>query len=235
MKTEGVKPRRRIPGFSILDLLIIIVAVAGIIFIILPSIARSRVRSSRINCTNNLKQVGLSFRQWGQDQNDKYPMQVAATNGGVMEQAQLGSAYAVFLVMSNELSTPKILFCPNESNPRRKAANTFAQTVPPGSPPYLVPFTPTNNLSYFVGLDADNAKPDTIIAGDDHFKIGKTRPKPGLLQLATNSPVTWTKKRFHEYGGNVGMADGSVQRYSTPAFRAALVKTGIATNRLAMP
>lgn len=234
MKTEGVKPRKRIPGFSILDLLIIIVAVAGIIFIILPNLARSRMRSKRIGCTNQLKQVGLAFRQWGLDNEDKFPMQVSATNGGATEQAQLGSAYAVFLVMSNELSTPKILFCPNESNPKRKAANTFAQTVPPGSPQALVPFTPTNNLSYFVGLDADEAKPETIISGDDNFTVGKVRPNAGLLLLDTNSPVTWTKGR-HVYGGNVGLADGSVQCYSTPAFRAALVKTGIATNRLAMP
>ena len=219
-----------------LDLLLIIAAVVGIIFVILPNIAlSSRFRSKGISCVNNLKQVGLSFRQWGLDNEDKFPMQISATNGGAMEQAQLGSAYAVFLVMSNEASTPKILICPNEANPRRVAANTFAPTVPVGSPPGLVPFTPTNNLSYFVGLDADETKPDTIIVGDDNFMIGKLRPIPGLLLLDTNSRVTWTKKEFHAYGGNVALADGSVQNYSTPAFRTALIKTGIATNRLAMP
>jgi hypothetical protein len=217
-----------------LDLLIIIVALVGFVFVILPTIARSRARSSRLGCTNNLKQVGLAFRQWGQDNNDRFPMQISATNGGAMEQAQLGSAYVVWLMMSNELCTPKILICPNETNRKRVPANIFAPTVPAGSPSGMVPFTPTNNLSYFVGLDADETAPNTTIAGDDHFEIGKARPKLGLWLLDTNSPVTWTKGR-HAYGGNVGLADGSVQSYSTPAFRAALVKTGIATNRLAMP
>ncbi|MBP9902275.1 MAG: type II secretion system protein [Verrucomicrobia bacterium] len=234
MTTEDVKPKRRIAGFSMLDALLIVAAVIGIILVILPSMARSRARSSKVSCTNNLKQLGLSFRLWGLDNEDKFPMQVSATNGGAMEQAQLGSAYAVFLVMSNELSTPKILICPEESNPKRVAANAFALSVPPGSRSGLLPFTPTNNLSYFVGLDADEVKPETIISGDDNFTVGKVRPIPGLLLLDTNSPVTWTKGR-HEYGGNIGLADGSVQSFSTPAFRAALIKTGIATNRLAMP
>ncbi len=229
-----MKPNKKIYGFSMLDLLIIIVAVVGFIFVILPSFARSRARSSRLGCTNNLKQVGLAFRQWGLDNNDNYPMQVVATNGGAMEQAHLGSAYTVFLVMSNELSTPKVLLCPDETNRKRVRANTFAPTAPAGSPPGIVPFTSTNNLSYFVGLDADATNPNTIISGDDNFNIGKVRPNAGLLLLDTNSPVTWTKGR-HVYGGNVGLADGSVQSFSTPAFRAALVKTGIATNRLAMP
>jgi len=234
MTTKDVKPKRRTAGFSMLDLVLIVAAALGIIFVILPNIARSRARSSRLGCTNNLKQMELAFRQWGLDNNDQFPMQVSATKAGAMEQAQLGSAFAIFLVMSNELSTPKILICPNDSNRKRMAASIFAPSVPAGSPPGLVPFTPTNNLSYFVGLDAEEAKPNTIIAGDDNFMIGKVRPNTGLLLLDTNSPATWTKERHVNYG-NLALADGSVQSCSTPTFRAALVKTGIATNRLAMP
>lgn len=217
-----------------LDLLLIIAAVLGIIFVIWPNWARSRRRVSRIGCTNNIKQVGLAFRQWGLDNNDKYPMQVSVTNGGAMETAQLGSAYTVYLMMSNELSTPKILFCPNETNLKRLQASTFDPTVPAGSPAGRVPFASTTNLSYFVGLDADEGKPNTIITGDDNFTIGKVRFNAGLLLLDTNSPVTWTKER-HVNMGNLALADGSVQAFSTPAFRTALIKTGIATNRLAMP
>lgn len=234
MRLEGDKARKWIFGFSMLDVLIIILAVVGFLFVILPTIARSRMQSKRINCTNNLKQVGLSFRQWGLDNEDKFPIQVAATNGGAMEQAQLGSAYAVFLVMSNELSTPKVLLCPNENNRKRVAAHNFAPTVPPGSPRGIVPFTATNNISYFVGLDADQAKSDSLITGDDNFTVANVQPAKGLLLLDTNRPVTWVNGR-HPYGGNVALADGSVQSYSTTGFRAALVKTRIATNRLAMP
>ena len=119
-----------------LDMVLIIAATAGIVLVMLTHMARSKARSSRLGCTNNLKQVGLAFRQWALDNDDKFPMQVSATNGGAIEQAGLGSAYAAFLVMSNELSTPKILVCPNESKPKRVAANSFSPTILPGSPFY---------------------------------------------------------------------------------------------------
>ena len=224
------KPSTTKRGFSCIDLVLIIAAAAGILLIILPRIARSRMRSARIGCTNSLKQVGLAFRIWAGDNDDKFPMQVSVTNGGAMELANEGSAHAVFMVMSNELNTPKILTCPDETNPQRVAATVFALNAPAGS----IPFTATNHLSYFVGLDADETKPDSILSGDDNFVVGPVTPSAGLWRLNTNSLVEWSKSR-HTYGGNVGMADGSVQGFTTPAFRAALVKTGIATNRLAMP
>ena len=209
----------------------LVIACLGIVaFFVLPHLARSNSRSSRIGCTNNLKQVGLAFRIWAGDNNDKYPMSVSVTNGGAMELANEGSAFAIFTVMSNELNTPKILFCPNETNPKRKIAVMFGSSASRETQA----FTATNNLSYFVGLDADETKPTTIISGDDNFAVGADIPKRGLYMLSTNSPVEWTKER-HIKQGNIGLADGSVQGFSTRAFRRALIQTGIATNRLAMP
>ena len=224
------KPSTTKRGFSHVDLLLIVAAVVGITIVILPALTRPRAPYCRAYCSNNLKAVGLAFLIWAGDNDDKFPMQVSVTNGGAMELANEGSAHAVFMVMSNELNTPKILTCPDETTPQRVAATVFALNAPAGS----IPFTATNHLSYFVGLDADETKPDSILSGDDNFVVGPVTPSAGLWRLNTNSLVEWSKSR-HTYGGNVGMADGSVQGFTTPAFRAALVKTGIATNRLAMP
>lgn len=94
-------------GFSRLDLLLIVLALAGIALVILPRLARSRISASKTSCVYHLKQVGLSFRIWAGDNNDKYPQQIAVTNGGAMEWAEQGSAYHVFLAVSNELNTPQ--------------------------------------------------------------------------------------------------------------------------------
>lgn len=230
-----MKTTRSTKAFSMIDLLLIIAAVVGIAFIVWPWLAKShRKKAARISCTNNLKQINYAFRIWAGDNNDKYPTQVSTTNGGAMELANEGSAHAIFMVMSNELNTPKVLLCPSESNRKRIAATAFETTVPPGSPAGIIPFTPTNNLSYFVGLDADDTKPSTFLAGDDHLSIAGVTPQPGLFRLPTNAPVEWRNGR-HFYGGGIAMVDGSAQGFSTTALRTALANTGFATNRLAMP
>ena len=196
------------------------IAVIGILLAaFLPALAKRRARSSRIGCTNNLKQIGLSFKQWALDNGDKYPMQVSVTNGGALELIASGDIHAIFRVMSNELNTPKILCCPEDTN--RSAATNWN-------------FLRTRNLSYFVGLDATDSFPQMIISGDDNFFINGAKPRSGLVSLSTNDTASWQPTR-HINQGNVLLGDGSVQSCSSPRLNAALCFSGIATNRLLMP
>lgn len=227
----GLKTRRR--GFTLIEFMVVVAVLAVLVAVFLPAMIKPRYRASRIGCVNNLKQVGLAFRQWALDNNDKFPMQVSMTNGGTMELAESGNVYVHFLVMSNELNTPKILFCPQESNPKRQPATTFISTVSPGTP-YQVPFTNDNNVSYFVGLDAVDTSPQMFLAGDDNLTIRGLRVKRGLLSLWTNTPVAWTKER-HVKQGNIGLADGSVQGFNNQTLARALQSTGVITNRIAFP
>jgi prepilin-type N-terminal cleavage/methylation domain-containing protein/prepilin-type processing-associated H-X9-DG protein len=177
-------------------------------------------RSSEIQCVNNLKQIGLAFRIWEGDNGDKFPMQVPVAQGGAMESAARGNAARIFEVMSNELSTPRILICPADAD--RSVANGFG------------PGFDNSHVSYFAGLDAADDKPAMFLSGDDNFAISGRPVKPGLLLLATNAPVSWTATR-HVNRGNIGLADGSVQTTSSSSLRQILVQTGVATNRLAIP
>jgi len=93
-------------------------------------IARLRADAPlRITCINNLKQIGLSFRQWAIDHGDQYSFNVSTNTGGSMEFRAVGkdgfdrNASFHFQVMSNELNTPRLLVCPND--PSKKAATDF--------------------------------------------------------------------------------------------------------------
>ena len=125
--------------------------------------------------------------------------------------------------MSNELATPKVLICPQDTK-RLTAAN------------FAVGFNDAN-ISYFVGLDAEDKYPQMIISGDDNLTVNGVRVRPGILNLSTNASVGWTKERIGKFHGpgNVGLVDGSVWTTTTLPFQSALVNTGIATNRLVIP
>ena len=147
-------------------------------------------------------------------------MEVSAANGGAMELAATGNVVAIFRVMSNELSTPKILVCQQDKN------KTFATNFTSG-------FS-AKNISYFVGLDADKKFPQTFFSGDDNFAIGGVSVKSGLLELSTNTPITWTAAR-HKFCGNIDLADNFVESITSEGLKQLLQQTGLATNRLAIP
>jgi prepilin-type processing-associated H-X9-DG protein len=197
----------------VLAVLMIVVA------LLLPAVSTAR-RPARVNCVNNLKQVGLAFRLWEGDNNDKYPMAVSVTNGGAMELIATGNVAACFQLMSNELSTPKILLCPQDA--RRVWATNFSAGFG------------NSNISYFVGLNAVETDPHTILDGDDDLIVSGAPVGSGILKLATNTLVKWTNDR-HQEAGNLGMADGSVQQVATNGLPEALQQTGVVTNQLAIP
>lgn len=75
----------------------------------LDALAKAKARAQSIACINNLKQVGLALRIYANEHADVNPPD--------------------FLTMSNELSTPKILFCPGNTNhPAVKTWADFAAT-----------------------------------------------------------------------------------------------------------
>lgn len=148
-----------------------------------------------------------------------------------MELVKSGNTFPHFLAMSNELSTPRVLFCPQDERHRTRAT-TFAPSARFGAPNEVV-FNSDTNLTYFVGVEASDQDPHRLLMGDDNFTISGLPVPHRLISAWTNTALTWTAKR-HEGHGNICLVDGSVRRLTNLEFRKALADAG-GVARLSMP
>lgn len=217
MNSPGARSKQ---AFTLVALMVVIAVLAILAAMLLPTLAKAKSKAKRISCVNNLKQCGLAFRIWAGDNDDKYPMDVSMTKGGTKEYVTGADTFRHFLVMSNELSTPKILACPDDTE--RAATNTFARLS-------------NRSVSYFVGLDANDSNPQMFLAGDRNL-TGPKPPQDGILKLSPGDPASWTSA-IHNNQGNIGLSDGSVQQYSNINLHHALQNTGDPTNvwRISLP
>ena len=228
-------------AFTLIELLVVIAIIAILAALLLPALAAAKRKAQRINCVSNLKQDGIAFRLWEGDNGDRYPMAVSTLYNGAKDRIYTHgndpatappAGYGitnVFTVMSNELSTPKILFCPSDNS--RQYMTNFAGLVFPSI--YI-----NNYISYFVCGDAAETYPQMIMLGDRN--VGSTTALSSTL--GQNVPATktntvangvtdfqwglnwwsWTSVDMHLRVGNIGMADGSAQQVTVAGLQTAL-------------
>ncbi len=248
-----MKQQKKKLAFTLMELLVVIAIIAILAAMLLPALAAAKRKAQRISCVNNLKQVGLAFRVWEGDNGDKYPMNVHTSSGGALENTWSAQETAgpivpvatpstylpaaqyyfmnVFMVMSNELSTPKVLDCPSDAG--KGQLNVFTWTnAPLGFAGYE---------SYFVCGDAAEDYPQMILTGDRN--VGTVTAGAGQNTPALNTNVTsslaaarsltpgtgistigsWTATDLHQKAGNIGLADGSAQQVTISGLQSALV------------
>lgn len=101
-------------GFTLIELLVVIAIIAILSSILFPVFARARESARKSSCLSNVKQIGLGFMQYFQDNDDRFP-QTKADLGAELPWAQAS--------MQPYLKSTQILRCSSDSSPEWQSNN----------------------------------------------------------------------------------------------------------------
>jgi prepilin-type N-terminal cleavage/methylation domain-containing protein len=189
-------------GFTILELLIVVIIIGMLAGLILPVLSQAREKARRTTCINNLKQFSAAYEMYAEDYFEKFP----ADKEGLYNADGINRTTSIY---PNYISSPKVFWCPS----------SISRNLPPpngkigeynSTPPSDNNWEEWRNdwyasYAFVFGLSTSNksTKPVPVISDRG---IYNTRNLSNYTNLSGCNHLTGN----HAWGINVLYIDGSV-------------------------
>ena len=93
-------------GFTLIELLVVIAIIGILASLLLPALARAKAQAKRIQCANNLHQLGISMTLYLEDNQHRYPYARVDTPIGRSWESYLEPYYRVGWITNNSYQCP---------------------------------------------------------------------------------------------------------------------------------